>query len=176
MEVADQDRQLRSELAALFQYMQRVRTEIAAIHKPADEEHNFEKMSDQMDAIVAATENATNNIMATVETNEGLLQQLKDGLDDSAKLELIDQVSANNMGLFEFCSFQDITGQRVTKVVRSLTYVEDKVNALIDAWGKAELENVDVQGLDKTDDEKLLNGPQHEGEGISQAEIDALFD
>jgi chemotaxis protein CheZ len=176
MEVADQDRQLRSELAALFQYMQRVRTEIAAIHKPADEEHNFEKMSDQLDAIVAATENATNNIMATVETNEGLLQQLKDGLDDSAKLELIDQVSANNMGLFEFCSFQDITGQRVTKVVRSLTYVEDKVNALIDAWGKAELENVDVQGLDKTDDEKLLNGPQHEGEGISQAEIDALFD
>jgi len=176
MEVADQDRQLRSELAALFQYMQRVRTEIAAIHKPADEEHNFEKMSDQLDAIVAATENATNNIMATVETNEGLLQQLKDGLDDSAKLELIDQVCANNMGLFEFCSFQDITGQRVTKVVRSLTYVEDKVNALIDAWGKAELENVDVQGLDKTDDEKLLNGPQHEGEGISQAEIDALFD
>jgi len=176
MEVADQDRQLRSELAALFQYMQRVRTEIAAIHKPADEEHNFEKMSDQLDAIVAATENATSNIMATVETNEGLLQQLKDGLDDSAKLELIDQVSANNMGLFEFCSFQDITGQRVTKVVRSLTYVEDKVNALIDAWGKAELENVDVQGLDKTDDEKLLNGPQHEGEGISQAEIDALFD
>ena len=176
MEVADQDRQLRSELAALFQYMQRVRTEIAAIHKPADEEHNFEKMSDQLDAIVAATENATNNIMATVETNEGLLQQLKDGLDDSAKLELIDQVSANNMGLFEFCSFQDITGQRVTKVVRSLTYVEDKVNALIDAWGKAELENVDVQGLEKTDDEKLLNGPQHEGEGISQAEIDALFD
>ncbi len=176
MDVAEQDRQLKSELAALFQYMQRVRTEIAAIHKPADEEHNFDKMSDQLDAIVAATENATNNIMATVETNEGLLQQLKDGLDDPAKLELIDQVSANNMGLFEFCSFQDITGQRVTKVVRSLTYVEDKVNALIDAWGKAQLESVEVEGADKSDDEKLLNGPQHEGEGISQAEIDALFD
>jgi chemotaxis protein CheZ len=73
MDVAEQDRQLKSELAALFQYMQRVRTEIAAIHKPADKEHNIEKMSDQLDAVVAATENATNNIMATMETNEGLL-------------------------------------------------------------------------------------------------------
>ena len=37
---------LKKELAGLFQYMQRVREEIAAIHFPADEEHRFEKMSD----------------------------------------------------------------------------------------------------------------------------------
>jgi chemotaxis protein CheZ len=43
------------------------------------------------------------------------------------------------MGLFEACSFQDITGQRITKVVRSLTYVETRVNKLIEAWGRSEL-------------------------------------
>ncbi len=97
-------------------------------------------------------------------------------MNDPEKLALIDDVSANNIGFFEFCSFQDITGQRVTKVVRSRTYVEDKVNAPIDAWGKAQLEDVEVSGMDKSEDEKLLNGLQHKGEGISQAEIDALFD
>jgi len=30
-------------------------------------------------------------------------------------------------------------------------------------------------GPRKTEDEKLLNGPQRDGEGISQSEIDALF-
>ncbi len=101
---------------------------------------------------------------------------MREGVDDPEKLALIDDVSANNIGLFEFCSFQDITGQRVTKVVRSLTCVKDTVNALIDAGRKAQLEDVEVEGMDKSEDEKLLNGLQHEGEGISQAEIDALFD
>lgn len=170
-----QDGKLKHELVGLFQYIQRVRQEIAAISRPADEENKFEKMGDQLDAIVEATESATNTIMSTVETNEGLLNGLKEGLD-AEKIAIIDEISANNMGLFEACSFQDITGQRVSKVVKSLTYVEDRVTALIEAWGKDELEQVVVEINEKTDDEKLIHGPQRESEAISQSDIDALFD
>ena len=38
---------LKTELAGLFHYIQRVRVEIAGIHRPADEDNNFDKMSDQ---------------------------------------------------------------------------------------------------------------------------------
>ena len=79
--------------------------------------------------------------------------------------------------MFEACSFQDITGQRVTKVVKLVTYIEDRVNALIDIWVKSALDEVEVTpDREKTEDEKLLQGPQLNDEGISQSEIDKLFD
>ena len=167
---------LKKELAGLFQYIQRVREEIAAIHYPADEEHRFEKMSDQLDAIVETTKSATDQIMMTVEANEELLEDLRASLNDEDALTKIDKISASNSSLFEACSFQDLTGQRITKVVKSLTYVEDRVESLIEAWGKQELEKIVVQGDEKTEDEKLLHGPQRQDEAISQSEIDALFD
>jgi chemotaxis protein CheZ len=167
---------LKKEMAGLFHYMQRVRKEIAAIHYPAEEEHRFDKMSDQLDAIVETTKSATDQIMATVEKNEELLDELRESLTDEAAISKIDKISASNSGLFEACSFQDLTGQRVSKVVKSLTYVEDRVESLIEAWGKSELEKVVIESEEKSEDEKLLNGPQSQNEAISQSEIDALFD
>ena len=168
---------LKGQLVGLFQYVTRVREEIAAINRPADGEHHFEKMSDQLDAIVEATDKATNTIMEKVEKNEALLTKLRKGLSDAGQQALIDQISVNDMAVIEACSFQDLTGQRITKVVKSLAYVEDRVNALIEIWGRDEVEKVDVKPeQEKTEDEKLLHGPQRAGEGISQAEIDKLFE
>jgi chemotaxis protein CheZ len=176
VETTDQN-DLKRELSGLFQYIQRVRQEIAAMRRPSDSDFEFDRMADQLDAIVEATEEATNTIMATVEKNEEIMAQLREKVSDPDVAGLIDDVSANNMNIFEACSFQDLTGQRVTKVFKSLTYVEDRVNALVEIWGRDELEKIEVTPtVDKTDDEKLLNGPQRANEAISQDEIDALFD
>jgi chemotaxis protein CheZ len=173
----DENLNLKTELAGLFHYIQRVRTEIAAIHHPAEEENNFESMSDQLDAIVEATEQATDTIMSTVETNEALSAEVRAGTEDTELQAKIDEISGNNMGLFEACSFQDITGQRITKVVRSLAYVEARVNKLIESWGRSKLENITVAlEKKKSEDEKLLHGPQRQGDAISRGDIDALFD
>ncbi len=59
MTAQDETEALKKELAGLFHYIKRVRVEIAAIHHPVDEDHHFDKMSDQLDAIVEATESAT---------------------------------------------------------------------------------------------------------------------
>ena len=75
------------------------------------------------------------------------------------------------------CSFQDITGQRVNKVVKSITYVEERVNSLVKLWGREELAEVEVVAdRETTPDEQLLSGPQSEGRGLSQDDIDNLFD
>jgi chemotaxis protein CheZ len=175
---AEESIQLKQELIGLFQYITRVREEIAAISRPADDEHGFESMGDQLDAIVNATDEATNTIMERVESNSQIVNELKQSITDAEQVALLDKIIDNGSASFEACSFQDITGQRVTKVIKSVTYVEEKINALIDIWGKAELEKVEVKSdQNKTDDEKLLHGPQLDKEkSISQAEIDALFD
>lgn len=64
---------LLNELDALARYIQRVRKEIAAIDRPADETHGFNTMGEQMDAVVKATEQATDTIMAAMENNETVI-------------------------------------------------------------------------------------------------------
>ena len=168
---------LKKELYGLFKYLKRVRQEIAAINKPADEDMHFDSMSDQLDAIVQATEEATNTIMECMEKNDDIVTKLRQGITDADQLALLDQISTNGADVFEACSFQDITGQRVTKVVKSVTYVEDRVNALISVWGKDEIDKIEVKPeVEQTEDEKLLKGPALEGQGMTQDEIDKLFD
>ncbi len=73
--------------------------------------------------------------------------------------------------------FQDITGQRVGRVAKSITFVEARVEALKHLLGEQETDEVEVvaQGED-TSGETLLSGPQLNGEGLSQDDIDSLFD
>jgi len=168
---------LKQELLGLFEYLKRVREEIAAINRPADEELHFDSMSDQLHAIVQATEEATDTIMGCMGENDNIIIELKKSVTDPEAVKQLDQISANGADVFEACSFQDITGQRITKVVKSVTYVEDRVNALISVWGKEEIDSIEVKvEIEKTEDEKLLKGPALEGEGITQDEIDKLFD
>ncbi len=178
MRINDQESEtLRQELMGLLKYINRVREEIASISRPADEEHQFTTMAEQLDAVIKATDEASNTIMSRAEGNEDIVAQLRKSLSDPAQGALLDKISKHDMDIIQACSFQDLTSQRVTKVARSITYVEDRVSALAEVWGKEELDKVVVRAEEKTDDEKLLHGPALDpSKSINQAEIDALFD
>jgi chemotaxis protein CheZ len=168
---------LRQELGGLLRYIQRVRQEIAAIHRPADEDYQFDSMGEQLDAIVQATEKATNTIMEATESTQDAVAKLRETITDADQIALLDQIVDSGSTVFEACSFQDITGQRVHKVVKSVTYVEERVTALVDIWGEEQLAEVEVPAdLEKSADEQLASGPQLEGKGLSQDDIDKLFD
>lgn len=166
---------LRVEVSGLFNYVNRVREEIAAIHQPADAEHHLPSMGEQLDAIVESTEAATHSIIEAVEDSQLIIKQLQDSLTEEQRAALA-KVIGNGTRIFEACSFQDITGQRVAKVMKSIVYVEERVNALVDIWGSEDIAKIGLRESSKTTDEKLLQGPQLKGRGISQAEIDALFE
>ncbi|MEJ2122460.1 MAG: protein phosphatase CheZ [Alphaproteobacteria bacterium] len=85
----------------------------------------------------------------------------------------------------EACSFQDITGQRVAKVVKALKDIEEKVDSLITAFGDeiAEYKSRNASdGAEETPtdeneitDDMLLQGPQLSDEAMSQDDIDKLL-
>ncbi|MBM3564802.1 MAG: protein phosphatase CheZ [Alphaproteobacteria bacterium] len=167
---------MKKELLGLFQYIQRVRQEIAAIWHPAEDEHRFNSIAEQLDAVVKATEKASDTIMGAMENNDTLVMEIKKMVKDPTVNQKLDKISENGAAVFEACSFQDITGQRINKVAKSLTYVEKHVNRLIEAWGKDAVQKTEVKpDKVKTSDEDLLHGPQLEGKGVSQDEIDKLF-
>ena len=83
--------------------------------------------------------------------------------------------------MFKACSFQDITGQRITNVVQTLKVIEAKVDGVLQAFGddvaRERKTNLDAEldtGSDRAD-EQILHGPQSEGEASSQEDIDKLL-
>ena len=79
--------------------------------------------------------------------------------------------------IYESCNFQDLTGQRITKAVNALKFVEEKVEKMISIWGEETIAELAEKTKEKrTDDARLLNGPSAEGKSINQSEIDLLFD
>ncbi|WCL53030.1 protein phosphatase CheZ [Gimibacter soli] len=130
--------------------------------------------AEQLDAIVEATDAAATSIMDVAETLEGMAEDT-DG-DISATLGNL------AITLFEASSFQDLTGQRVTKVARILQHMEERLNKLADAIGDTHIEEAAAEAEIEKDDEgvavndkDLLHGPQLEGQGNSQDEIDAIL-
>ena len=168
---------LKKELLGLFNHIQLIRTEIASIRHPGGDEDHFSTMADQLDAIVVATEQATDTIMESVEGVEDILAQVRGKTEDPEILSLLDQASDKNINVFEACSFQDLTGQRVTKVVESVKFIEERVNSLISIWGKdklAELPSNNIRRVtdSKDDEHRMLHGPQR---AVNQQRVDQLF-
>jgi len=166
---------LKRELVGLFGHLQKIRKELAALNPPGSTDH-FGGMSEQLDAIVNATETATNTIMESMESIDGLMGEARAAAGDNPALaETFDKVTDKVNMVFEACSFQDITGQRISKVVNSLKFVEERVNTIILTWGKDELTQVVVEIKEKDADKSLLNGPQLPGQGVTQADVDRML-
>jgi len=174
--VEEEDR-LKSELLGLFSHLNRMRQELATLHH--DDTASFDSMADTLDAIVESTETAGNLILENMEQIDSLVGNLCVAGDESSA-EVCGQINQCVNRVFEACSFQDLTGQRITRVVRSLKFVEERIGAMIRMWGKEELEKFafDLKGDEQPEpdaDAALLHGPQRANVAISQEDIDKLF-
>ena len=165
------DTTLYSEFRGLSEYIERARTEISELRPNDLKQERIPRAGLELEAIVAATENATGTIMDAAEEIMSA---------DPASEEYGDAVSDACMRIFEACSFQDITGQRITKVVSTLTYIEERLHGLQDAWGP-DIADADGEAPasgaedDTRPDADLLNGPALDGEGIEQDRVDDLL-
>jgi chemotaxis protein CheZ len=164
------DLRLYRELEGLTNYIQRARDEIAALYPEEIRATHLPTATDELDAIVRATEDATSVILESAEAIDAAAGAL--GAND-----IRDQV----IRIFEACSFQDITGQRIKKVVTTLSHIETRIADLARVFGdevRARQRDTD-KDKDKAPkamtDADLLNGPQLPGQGNNQDAIDALL-
>jgi len=177
-ELASSDNEVVAKMIGLADYIENAKKEIAALRPDEVKDRHLPTASDELDEIVAETADATNRIMDATETIQGAIGDLEG--------ETQEKIFNASMQIFEACSFQDITGQRVTKVVKTLKDIEEKVDSLINAFGdeiaeykarqaeEAPAEDAESNVEDMTDD-MLLQGPQLSEEAMSQDEIDKLL-
>jgi chemotaxis protein CheZ len=199
---AAEEARLYHEVEKLGRYIRAAKAEIAALNPTDIREDFLPTAADELDAILQATEKATGEIMDATELVEEVAEALTaDGPDPARAGHSLRDATTR---IYEACSFQDITGQRVTKVVRMLKSIETRVDALVRAFdpdGQAAAANGPGSALgsalgsaggasqaagnfgrrtaaaagDAATDAALLNGPQAETEAMKQDDIDALL-
>ncbi|MDE1145600.1 MAG: protein phosphatase CheZ [Azospirillaceae bacterium] len=163
---------LRRELQEMASHIAQTRREIAAL-KPDDPSANRIMLAtEELDAILQATEHATTEILNGAERIQTVADRLR-GESPAVASELDNEV----MEIMTACSFQDITGQRMTKVVNTMRYIERRVHTMIEIWGlESEAADAIMDDQDVRPDAHLMHGPALHGGGIDQNMVDALMD
>lgn len=107
----------------------------------------------ELEAVVQATEAAANRIM---EAAEAIANWLEEGARDP---ESIAAATEKVNAIFEACSFQDVTGQRIRRAIQHLQQVEEMLGGLSPEPGQPPGEAAPAAGTPE----------------LSQDAVDALF-
>jgi chemotaxis protein CheZ len=165
-DLSAQETSLLAEVEALGHTIARAKVEIAALRVGDITDNHIPFATDELDAIVEHTATATNAILSSCET----LDEVARSVTGEPATRLQDATTR----IYEACSFQDITGQRINKVVGTLKTIEAKVVQIVATFGNGDRETLDEFAGAATD-AALLNGPQHPAVAMDQSDIDKLL-
>ncbi len=168
-DLASKEVSLLSEVEALGRTISTAKAEIAALRVDDINASHIPFATDELDAIVAHTASATHAILESCET--------LDEVGTAVSGEVAAKLTGATTRIYEACGFQDITGQRITKVVGTLKTIETKVASIIAAFGDrsgtvAAAPPAERPAVVET---SLLNGPQLPTAAMDQSDIDRLL-
>ncbi len=161
-----QETSLLTEVEELGRTIAAAKAEIAALQVDDITDSHIPSATDELGAIVDHTAAATNAILEVCETLDLLATQVSE--------QQAEQLNDATTRIYEACSFQDITGQRISKVVVTLKTIENKVAQILTTFRPADDMAV-PSAPPLTAEEALLNGPQLPAEAMDQSEIDRLL-
>lgn len=173
--------QLKEALADIGGFIKNGRQKLVNQYPDDIVERYIPDSNSELKAVITATEEASNTIMDSCDK----ISAIAEGLDEETKEKLLAETSV----IFSSCGFQDITSQRIAKVTSYLSHVEKKTLVLIkslknffdqDGSLSEELSQRKEEKIKeenhRDEDDDFMNGPSLEGDGLSQADVDALLD
>ena len=174
-----QAHKFKAELDIIQGAIEQTKREIATLHVSGFEGPEMARVSDELDAIVSGTEQATDRILEVAEFVEDAATKLSDLIGDHPHRALAQDIQERITTVFEACNFQDLTGQRIAKVVGTLKFIETHIMRMMEIWGGLEsFAEIEPEVFPEVRSEhRLTAGPKLEGETghASQDDIDAMF-
>jgi chemotaxis protein CheZ len=164
---------IRGDLVEMAKAIARTKAEIAAIKPDAEHHGKFGDATEELDAIVQATETATSDILASAEQIQEIAWTMREQGFDGEVCDLLDSRATD---VYTSCSFQDLTGQRTRKVIQVLHYLEGRINAMIGIWGlDGAMAAEAAQAAHAKGEAALLNDPALPGQSFDQADVDVVM-
>src|SRR6201989_1938749 len=176
----EQCEKLKVELDLIHDAISRTKREIAVLHGTSFNGEAMARVNGELGAVVGGTEEATQQILEAAESIDQAATALtKVNSPDQQKL-LSEEIQERVVSIFEACNFQDLTGQRISKVMTTMKFIENHINVMMDIWGGVDAIKAHAPAIVDTreGDARLLNGPKLDNDigHASQDDIDALFD
>ena len=173
-------RQLKDETDTIHRAITRTKQEIAALHVNGLNRPDTGRAFRELDAVAGGQERAIQQVLAAAEDIDEAANTLSAALKREQDQALAQDIRDQVIRIFEACNFQDLAGQRITTVLATLKFVEDRIARMMEVWGGIEaFKDFNAAALAEREPEPvLLNGPKLEGDTghASQADIDALFE
>jgi chemotaxis protein CheZ len=176
----EQCEKLKVELDLIHDAINRTKREIAVLHGKSFDGQEMAKVNGELGAVVGGTEQATQQILEAAESIDQAASALAKVNSPEQQKLLSEEIQERVISIFEACNFQDLTGQRITKVMTTMRFIEQHINAMMEIWGGVDAIRAHAPAIVDTreGDARLLNGPKLDGDAghASQDDIDALFD
>jgi chemotaxis protein CheZ len=155
----DEIRRLVSELRLIQSAIRADRQTQSAAGGPAT------RVAGELEAVIGDSELATQKILAAAEDIDQAANNLSAALKGDFENGLAQDIRDRVIQIFEACNFQDLTGQRVAKVMATFASLERQIARALD-----ELTRINAT--------PPLHGPRFAGDPghVSQSDVDSLFD
>jgi chemotaxis protein CheZ len=175
----EQCEKLKVELDLIHDAIIRTKQEIAMLHGKSFDGAEMAKMTGELGAVVGGTEQATQQILEATEAIDQAATALARVTSPDQQRLLSEEIQERVVSIFEACNFQDLTGQRISKVMATMKFIEHHITVMMDIWGGVDAIKAHAPGAldDRVGDARLLNGPKLAGDTghASQDDIDAMF-
>jgi chemotaxis protein CheZ len=176
----EQCAKLKVELDLIHDTIDRTKREIAVLHGKSFDGHEMAKVNGELGAVVGGTEQATQQILEAAESIDQAASALSKVNSPEQQTILGEEIQERIISIYEACNFQDLTGQRISKVMTTMKFIETHINVMMEIWGGVDAIKAHAPAIIDTrdGDTKLINGPKLDGDAghVSQDDIDALFD
>lgn len=175
----EQCEKLKIELDLIHDAINRTKQEIAVLHGKSFNGAEMAKVTGELGAVVGGTEEATQQILEAAEAIDQSASAMAKVTSPDQQRLLREDIQERVVAIFEACNFQDLTGQRISKVMNTMKFIEHHINVMMDIWGGVDAIKAHAPAVidDRVGDARLLNGPKADGEvgHASQDDIDAMF-
>lgn len=164
------------ELDVLYDAISRSKQELSALAGYGHEGACVARASQELDAVIGGTEEATQRILKATESMEDAAKTLAAGMKTDHELGLVQDMQDQITKIYEACNFQDLVGQRVTKATATLRFVEAQVVRLLDIWASID-QGIEISREPRSTGNKLVNGPKLDNDAghVLQSDIDKMF-
>jgi len=121
------------------------------------------RIANELDAVMQGSEQATQKILAAAEEIDQAANTLSAALKSESEQGLAQDIRDRVIAIFEACNFQDLTSQRVAKVMASLGRIEQQIARTLEELAR--------------ESAPPMHGPRLADDGghVSQSDVDSMF-
>jgi chemotaxis protein CheZ len=121
------------------------------------------RIANELEAVMQGSEQATQKILAAAEEIDQAANTLSASLRNESGQGLAQDIRDRVIAIFEACNFQDLTSQRVVKVMASLGRIEQQIARTLDDLAR--------ESAPPMHGPRLADDTGH----VSQSDVDSMF-